>query len=111
MSIVDVLSGSERQGGADGVDDVVELVTLKPGQVMEGLGNGNAHPFPDIASALRFARDCLSAEERSLSWIRTGSAIIKLADAETGQLAANSGLEDSKDTSSAAKPLAPRLRE
>jgi hypothetical protein len=82
MSIVEI-SPIEEPPAAE--SDVVELVTLKPEQVAEGSVSGHPHPFPDIASALRYARESLSEEERSLSWIRTATSTIRLDQAEAAQ--------------------------
>jgi hypothetical protein len=76
------LNGMEQQISLDGNDEkeTVELVTLSSEQLTHGIGAGNALPFPDIESALAYARGNLSKDERDCSWIRSGDTVQPLAD-------------------------------
>jgi hypothetical protein len=61
--------------------EAVELVTLTPEQLTHGIINGNPLPFPDLRTALSFARTMMP-EEREASWIRTADEVLTLAQAE-----------------------------
>ena len=67
-------------GEAEPVHEV-ELVTLTPEQITHGVMSGNPLPFPDLRTALSFARTMLP-EEREASWIRTAGGVLTLTQAE-----------------------------
>jgi hypothetical protein len=58
----------------------VELVTLDIDQLTHGVGTGNAQPFPDVESALAYAKKELTKDERDCSWIRDGKKVRPLGD-------------------------------
>ncbi len=60
---------------------VVELVTLTPDQITQGVMRGNPLPFEDLAHALAHARS-MAPQEREASWIRTADEVLTLAQAE-----------------------------
>jgi hypothetical protein len=68
-------------GEAETVGDGVELVTLTPEQLTQGVMSGNPLPFPDLRTALSFARTMLP-DEREASWIRTANEVLTIAQAE-----------------------------
>jgi hypothetical protein len=59
----------------------VELVTLTPEQITQGVMRGNPLPFEDLADALAHARN-MAPEEREASWIRTADEVLTLTQAE-----------------------------
>jgi hypothetical protein len=81
MSTADLLQQSELEDADK--PEPVELVTL-PEAIDQGVGLGNPLPFPDIASALAYAKT-LPAEERNVSFIRTSKGALTLAQAEGRQ--------------------------
>jgi hypothetical protein len=75
MSLLDGLLGEGPEG------EKVELVTLTADQLTNGLISGSPRAFPDMHSALEYART-LSADERDASWIRVGDEVKTLQEAE-----------------------------
>lgn len=90
MTLADLIAPETTDG-----HPVYELVTLPPEQLTSGLCTGNALPFPDLASAVQYARQSLSADEREISWIRTPNGVLKLSDAE-GRLAGSHRPDESE---------------
>jgi len=68
-------------------EPAAEVVTLAPEQLTHGVMTGNARPFPDLQSALDYAKT-LTTEERDVSWIRTPDSIKSLTYAESEASAA-----------------------
>lgn len=78
------LSNDQRgQDGRDGkVSGSIEVVTLGPEQLMNGLGYGSARPFADLTTAVRFLKASACQEERAKSWIRDDHSVMTLEQAE-----------------------------
>ncbi len=74
-NLIDDLIGGEAPARG------VELVTLAPEHITQGVMSGNPLPFADLESALCHARG-MPAQEREASWIRTANEVLTLAQAE-----------------------------
>jgi hypothetical protein len=81
MSIADILRQSEPEESDK--PEPVELVTI-PDTIDHGVGLGNPLPFPDVASALAYAKK-LPPDERDVCFIRTSEGAMTLAQAEGKQ--------------------------
>src|SRR5690349_6486116 len=78
MSIADILRQTEPEESDK--PEPVELVSI-PDSIDNGVGLGNPLPFPDVASALAYARK-LPPDERDVCFIRTSEGALTLAQAE-----------------------------
>jgi hypothetical protein len=74
-SLIEKLIGEEESSQR------VELVTLTPEQITQGVMSGNPLPFEDLALALAHAR-LMPPQERDASWIRTADEVLTLPQAE-----------------------------
>ena len=74
-SLIEKLTGEEEG------PQVVELVTLTPEQITQGVMSGNPLPFENLERALAHAR-AMPLQEREASWIRTPDEVLTLAQAE-----------------------------
>jgi hypothetical protein len=81
MSIADILRQTEPEESDK--PEPVELVSI-PDSIDNGVGLGNPLPFPDVASALAYARK-LPPDERDVCFIRTNEGAMTLAQAEGRQ--------------------------
>jgi hypothetical protein len=81
MSTADTLRHSEPEESEK--PEPVELVSI-PDTIDHGVGLGNPLPFPDIESALAYARK-LPPDERDVCFIRTSEGAMTLAQAEGRQ--------------------------
>ncbi len=79
----------EKLIGEEEGPQAVELVTLTPEQITQGVMSGNPLPFEDLAKALAHAR-AMPPQEREASWIRTADEVLTLAQAEERLRAADS---------------------
>jgi hypothetical protein len=67
---------------SDETKNTIEVVTLRPEQIVHGLGIGSPQPAETLSEAVRHIKEHLSPEEGAASWIRDNSDVMTLEQAQ-----------------------------
>jgi hypothetical protein len=93
-------------------NEPVELVVLPPEQLYRGVVMGNPLPFADKHSAVHYAKENLSNDDRGSCWIRHGDVVQPLseAEAEVAGGSSKSSSEDQEQATEIATSIGPSAR-